>query len=58
MVPFFSGDWDVHWGYGILTHGKGSFPIWVWLKIIREGQTAGFGPCFHLPGQAIRVPVF
>ena len=32
MVPFwgrctthfsrdFSGDWDVHWGYGILTHG-------------------------------------
>ena len=25
-----------------------------WLKIKRsEGQTAGFGPCFHLPGQAI-----
>ena len=33
MVPFwgrctthvrtdFSGDWDVHWGYGILTHGQ------------------------------------
>ena len=27
MVPFwgrclyFSGDWDVHWGYGLLTHG-------------------------------------
>ena len=19
---YFSGDWDVHWGYGILTHGK------------------------------------
>ena len=19
----FSGDWDVHWGYGVLTHGKG-----------------------------------
>ena len=18
---YFSGDWDVHWGYGILTHG-------------------------------------
>ena len=23
---------------------------WVWLKIKQEGQTAGFGPCFHLPG--------
>ena len=21
MVVFFSGDWDVHWGYGLLTHG-------------------------------------
>ena len=19
---YFSGDWDVHWGYGILTHGQ------------------------------------
>ena len=18
---YFSGDWDVHWGYGVLTHG-------------------------------------
>ena len=26
---------------------------WVWLKIKQEGQTAGFGPCFHLPGQPI-----
>ena len=23
---------------------------WVWLKINQEGQTAGFGPFFHLPG--------
>ena len=23
---------------------------WVWLKIEQEGQTAGFGPCVHLPG--------
>ena len=28
-------------------------PIWVWLKIKEEGQTADFGPCFHLPGQPI-----
>ena len=27
--------------------------IWVWLKLKQEGQTAGFDPCFHLPGQAI-----
>ena len=26
--------------------------IWVWLKI-KQGQTAGVGPCFHLPGQPI-----
>ena len=26
-------------------------PIWVWLKVKQEGQTAGSGPCFHLPGQ-------
>ena len=24
--------------------------MWVWLKIQQEGQTAGFGPCVHLPG--------
>ena len=23
---------------------------WRWLKIKQEGQTAGLGPCFHLPG--------
>ena len=28
-------------------------PMWVWLKIKQEGQTAGFGPCFRLPRQAI-----
>ena len=21
---YFSGDWDVHWGYGVLTHGRES----------------------------------
>ena len=26
---------------------------WVWLRIKQEGQTAGFSPCFHLPGQPI-----
>ena len=22
ILIYFSGDWDVHWGYGILTHGE------------------------------------
>ena len=39
-------------------HGvTGGFDTWVWLKIKQEGQNAGFGPCFHLPGQPILVPV-
>ena len=24
ILVYFSGDWDVHWGYGVLTHGQGS----------------------------------
>ena len=31
------------------------YSVWVWLKIKQQGQTAGFGPCFHLPGQAIHL---
>ena len=27
--------------------------MWVWLKMKELGQTAGFCPCFHLPGQPI-----
>ena len=33
--------------------GLGVEAIWAWLKIKDLGQTAGFGPCFHLPGQPI-----
>ena len=25
ILVYFSGDWDVHWGYGLLTHGQVSF---------------------------------
>ena len=33
---------------------EGHHPIiWVRLKMEQEGQTVGFGPCFHLPGQPI-----
>ena len=36
---YFSGDWDVHWGYGILTHGR--------LGVVSK---SGFSkmPCFLL----------
>ena len=27
LRTYFSGDWDVHWGYGILTHGHLSPPL-------------------------------
>ena len=29
------------------------FGKWMWLKIKQLGQSAGFGPGFHLPGQPI-----
>ena len=25
ILVYFSGDWDVHWGHGILTHGHVSW---------------------------------
>ena len=28
ILVYLSGDWDVHWGYGVLTHGQ----MCVWLK--------------------------
>ena len=27
ILVYFSGDWDVHWGYGILTHGHIGFRV-------------------------------
>ena len=30
LLVCFSGDWDVHWGYGVLTHGR-CLPGWVGL---------------------------
>ena len=27
MLVYFSGDWDVHWGYGLLTHGQISLSV-------------------------------
>ena len=33
---FFSGDWDVHWGHGILTHGQKQQRGSCWLLIGRE----------------------
>ena len=27
ILVYFSGDWDVHWGYGLLTHGNIEFML-------------------------------
>ena len=35
ILVYFSGDWDVHWGHGILTHGHLSVPLFF--------ETAGAG---------------
>ena len=53
-----TGDLDLDEVLGALALPSAHFPIWVWLKIKQEGQTAGFGPRFHLPGQPILAPVF
>ena len=28
---YFSGDWDVHWGYGVFTHGYMGDPVLLFL---------------------------
>ena len=44
--------------WGVQTENLGVLVyMGVAIKIKQEGQTAGFGPCFHLPGQPILVPV-
>ena len=30
ILVHFSGDWDVHWGYEVLTHGQVSQSPWLW----------------------------
>ena len=44
VLVYFSGDWDVHWGYGILTHGHKIFSWhlavasgWEWKLRVRFG---------------------
>ena len=43
ILVYFSGDWDVHWGYWILTHGHlRSFlslrPMRMWLQVKYQGS--------------------
>ena len=51
ILVYLSGDWDVHWGYGILTHGPGpvlvfeeGYPIMVVLKGHQEETRQLGGP--------------
>ena len=40
MLVYFSGDWDVHWGYGGMTHGHfGRCPTWPWSVMVVRGAT-------------------
>ena len=60
LASFFSSEnWRLpqtgilHKGVDHFSTGGKRLPdwLWLWLKIKgSEGQTAGFGPCFHLPG--------
>ena len=41
----FSGDWDVNWGYGILTHGhieKTHKPVMSWTRLALEHESGCF----------------
>ena len=50
---YFSGDWDVHWGYGLLTHGhmdsiqvcfkqEGASQVWSYSLNARRAPRASF----------------
>ena len=54
LLVFRRASWD---GAGDMVDKLGTY-IWLWLKIKELGQTAGFGPCFHLPGFYFGIPVF
>ena len=51
-LVYFSGDWDVHWGYGILTHGHvflengGLRPPFGWSFRGNQKETDLRGPLF------------
>ena len=65
ILVYFSGDWDVHWGYGILTHGhlldlmcfaKSGLEIDKALKLARARKGVKRpGKCLPLAVQAERV---
>ena len=40
---YFSGDWDVHWGYGLLTHGHVFFPLFFPVCEVAPGWLVCFG---------------
>ena len=49
-LVYFSGDWDVHWGYGVLTHGHilsaflGLFPLELFPCTWQGPCPVGLGP--------------
>ena len=37
LRAYFSGDWDVHWGYGVLTHGHMYTSVYIYIMYIMLG---------------------
>ena len=48
ILVYFSGDWDVHWGYGILTHGHLATQEEYATAPLGNGCTVFRGHPFHL----------
>ena len=51
IVVYFRGDWNVHWGCGILTHGH----LWSMCQNVRFWSAAGFQLGF--PGVSVKPAV-
>ena len=48
ILVYFTGDWDVHWGYGVLTHGHiGSACARLTIGLINRDPYLSFG-CGHV----------
>ena len=68
ILVYFSGDWDVHWGYGLLTHGhmpKPSSPVFIAFALglpdqvlARRATARAHGPYASGDGKGLLTPDF
>ena len=56
ILVYFSGDWDVYWGYGVLTHGHLLIGHGLWWSLVKGHRSPGPPrwssrlPCLHAEG--------